>query len=109
MLLPACMNGTYRQQYDDYIVQFKGLEVNEVVHCFGYPTQTMVAPNGNKVYIYLRERSTYIPAITNKIGNGYYTTGGNTAYDYCKTYFEVNDNGIVVNVDREGTICYKKK
>lgn len=102
------MNGYYRQQYDDYLSQFRGLNVSEVVRCFGYPTSTLVAPNGNKVYIYLREENTYIPAVTNKIGNSYYTTGGNTAYDYCKTFFEVNDAGTVVNINREGLICYKK-
>ena len=105
-------------KYNKILDTWLGHDVNELVNStWGYPDSSFVAPNGNKVYVYGYQSSTYIPQTLNTtsnynvIGNTVYgnsTTnsfGGFTVNNQCTTYFEVDSMNKIVNWKWKGNSC----
>lgn len=83
-----------------------GKDVDQLVYSkWGYPDETIEAPNGNRLLVYknqetrLKSKTVYKPQY-NKYGKaikGTYESVNYTEDNYCKTFFEVDDNSTIVN------------
>jgi len=74
-----------------------GHDIDEWVDKNGYPKKSFVAPNGNKVYVFHRERPGPI-----FYGHGSIRPMPNY---HCTTYLEVDNRGIIVRYRWEGNNC----
>lgn len=109
-LLSGCATSA---KYNAILDTWMGHDVNELVNSWGYPQNSFKAPNGNTVYVYGSSGSYTMPTQTNTtynvVGNtvygNSYTTGGQTLNFWCRTFFEVNDQNIIVNWRWEGNNC----
>lgn len=91
-------------RYSDVIKSWNGHHIDKLQYKWGYPQQSFVAPNGNKVYVYSREATHTSPTYTTPITN-YRIYGGKTSIHYCNTYFETNNNETIVKGSYEGNAC----
>lgn len=109
-LLSGCATSA---KYNAILDTWMWHDVNELVNSWGYPQNSFKAPNGNTVYVYGSSGSYTMPTQTNTtynvVGNtvygNSYTTGGQTLNFWCRTFFEVNDQNIIVNWRWEGNNC----
>ena len=74
------------------------------MHKWGYPHQSFVALNGNRVYVYSREAIYISPTWATPISN-FKIYGGKPSTQYCNTYFETNNNKTIVESSYEGNAC----
>jgi hypothetical protein len=92
--------------------------VETLIHLWGYPDGEVKLPNGNTVYMYTRQQLVtqspplnVAPFAATLGGTPYMGTGftggvvGQTSAMYCRTWFEVNHNGIIVNSQFQGNGC----
>lgn len=104
-------------KYEALLETWKGKSINELVESWGYPDNTIMAPNGNTVYVYGYHQSTYIPK-TNYISSGVGFDGGNlansisissfggyTVEESCSTYFEVDADKVIIKWKWKGNAC----
>ena len=119
-LLAACAT---TQNYEQVLSEWQGANVQQLINVWGYPDAGIKLPNGNSVYMYTRQQ-TYIspptpmmtPTIINVPGspmavssyNGEFI-GGQTVSLYCRTWFEVNPKGSIVNYRFQGNNCVATK
>lgn len=94
------------QKYTNAVSSWVGHDVNELVQSWGYPQQTLTAPNGNTVYVYSSvdygQNGVYT---TPELGVGTWAMGGQRTEWYCNTFFEVGANKKVVNWRWDGNNC----
>ena len=113
ILLTSCAT---TKNYQNKLQSWHHQNINKFVSAWGYPDQTMKAPNGNTVYIYSSNQTTHFPEYQT---GGYTTvqtqgdntvitqvpsvqTGGGT-YNYkCKTWVEFNKKDVIVNTSFRG-------
>jgi hypothetical protein len=115
-LLTACAS---TQNYEQTLSQWQGESVQQLINVWGYPDAGIKLPNGNSVYMYTRQQ-TYIspstpamtPTLINVPGSPMAVTsyngefvGGQTVSLYCRTWFEVNPKGMIVNYRFQGNNC----
>lgn len=101
------------KNYEMKLDSWLGHSANELVSSWGYPQSSLVAPNGNTVYIYGNSGSYGMPSQTNStynvVGNtiygNSYTTGGQTINFWCRTFFEVNESKKIISWKWEGNNC----
>lgn len=104
LLLSACAT---TGNYEANLNSWRGRTPEELIEKWGYPDGTFDHPNGNKVYIYSNSRST--ASVSPSIYQNPYTPGtditvtNNTSW--CKTYFEVDDRGLISTWRWEGNAC----
>lgn len=104
-------------KYEALLDTWKGKNINELVESWGYPDNTITAPNGNTVYVYGYHQSTYIPK-TNYVSSGVGFDGGNldsrisissfggyTVEENCSTYFEVDSGKTIIMWKWKGNAC----
>ncbi|KOO13326.1 hypothetical protein AKJ18_19140 [Vibrio xuii] len=108
------------EKYNAILDTWMGHNINELVQSWGYPDSTFEAPNGNKVYVYGYQASTYVPQTNyttttyNVIGNNLYSNsttnsyGGYSVNHNCTTYFETDVDGTIVNWQWKGNACKAK-
>lgn len=115
-LLSACAT---TQNYEQILSQWQGENIQQLMNVWGYPDAGIKLPNGNSVYMYTRQQSyispptpTMTPTIINVPGSPMAATtyngdfiGGQTIILYCRTWFEVNPKGIIVNYRFQGNNC----
>ena len=97
------------ENYEKICNSWLGENINHLTQKWGYPKGELIAPNGNKVYVYHYSRNVNMPVMTNVYGtyNGFnaMSYGGNSMTFYCTTYFEVDQSGTIVNWRIEGNDC----
>lgn len=81
--------------YDNLLNTWVGKDVDELITAWGYPKDSFKAPNRNTVYVFSRSRVYTMPQ----------NTGGQTLYFNCTTYFEVDEDGLIVGGRWEGNSC----
>ena len=91
-------------RYPDIIKNWNGHNIDDLMDKWGYPQQSFMAQNGNKVYVYSREAIYTTPIWTTPITN-FRIYGGETSILYCTTYFETNNNETIVKGSYEGNSC----
>ena len=72
--------------YLDLIKAWNGRHIDELAEKAGYPHKSFIAPNGNKVFVYSYVRN-------------------RKRTDNCTTYFETDNNGIIVKCSYKGNAC----
>lgn len=118
--LAACAT---TQNYQQSLSEWQGENIQHLMQAWGYPDAGVKLPNGNNVYMYLHQRS-YVtpvtpmttPTIINVPGTPMAATsyngefiGGQTITLYCRTWFETNPKGIIVNYRFQGNNCIAGK
>jgi len=100
--------------YEAILNTWTGSNINSLISSWGYPASSFTAPDGNTVYVYQSGGQYTMPTQTTYTGQvspwGSYsassiTTGGQTLNFWCKTYFEVNQDKIIVTWRWEGNSC----
>ena len=79
---------------------------------WGYPSETRILPDGNKEHAYIKETKFYLgnvttvtPAGANGVGYKNVKSLGEPERRWCRTYFEVDRNDIILNWRCEGNSC----
>lgn len=116
LLLSACATTA---KYQQALSAWKGKNINQLIDAWGYPDDTMTAPDGNKVYIYRQSSVQNFPTFS----SGGYTTvstqgnqtvvtqtptiqsGGGTYYFNCTTWVEFNQQDAIVRTRFRGNDC----
>jgi len=115
------------QTIDDVRNKWIGVSINKLIEKHGYPDQSFTAPNGNTVYVVIKNVSKLYPVPvfrqperkdidifntkTGAYSYGTTTTGGGWTVEQqmqkseCAGYFEVNTNKIIVEVKFKGEEC----
>lgn len=106
LLLVACAT---RARMEEHLNTWIGRDANGLSADFGYPVETLTAPNGNKVYVYER-RTSYTTAPTYQTyGTGKdkvtIETEGQTVESWCRIFFEVNEQNRIAQWRLEGNAC----
>jgi hypothetical protein len=106
LLLVACAT---RARMEENLRALVGHDVNTLSAEFGYPIDTLTAPNGNKVYVYERRTSYTTPPTYQTYGQGKESltveTEGQTVESWCRIFFEVNEQSRIVQWRLEGNAC----
>lgn len=113
LLLSSCAStAKYEAILDGWLQQ----DINKLINEWGYPHNSLQLPNGNIVYIFGSSDSGITPAQTythyRAVGDKLYAdsvvTGG-YAYNYwCRTFFEVNADNVIVKWRVEGNSCISR-
>jgi hypothetical protein len=72
-------------RYPDIVKNWSGHKIDDLMDKWGYPQQSFMAPNGNKVYVYSWEAVYTTPIWTTPITN-YRIYGGETSILYCTIF-----------------------
>ena len=105
--------------YQRKVNNWQGNSIQALTQAWGYPDVAVKLPNGNTVYMYSREQRYSVPThpmapatIINVGGKSAYASSfngvvatGQTVSRYCRTWFEVNRKGIIVNSRFQGNNC----
>ncbi len=85
---------------------WKGKNIDEIVNSkWGYPDETLIAPNGNKLYKYIdKDQSVETQQVYNYRRRSWETQPYVISYE-CVTFFEVDNNNRIVNVRWKGDGC----
>lgn len=116
ILLAGCATS---QRYQEILTSWHGADMEQIINVWGYPDREMVAPNGNKVYVYAWAKTAQLPAqytpgttsVTTRNGNTTVTSTpstylpGETIELECTTWFEVNANNIIIKSSFRGNNC----
>jgi hypothetical protein len=116
LLLSACAT---TKNYQAMLNHWQGAPVKDLMQSWGYPDAGVKLPSGNTVYMYTRQQ-TFIapptpnttPTIINANGtplavttyNGQFI-GGQELTMTCRTWFEVNPQGVIVGTRFQGNNC----
>ncbi|MBN4863279.1 MULTISPECIES: lipoprotein [Providencia] len=94
-----------------------GKNIDSLIDSWGYPSNEMTAPNGNRVYVYSNSGTFVTPTDTtyNTIGNVYgnryssttyaTTTGGYPITFSCAVFVEFNRSGTIDGIRWKGNNC----
>jgi hypothetical protein len=107
------------QRYSDMVNSWQGQRAEALVNTWGYPDRMITAPDGNPVYVYTHTSVYQTPAYTTgnfthvTTENGQttimqspaYIGGGQTYYQHCTTWFEINKDKRIVHVSFRGNDC----
>jgi len=108
LAIQGCANHTkFVKKYDSWV----GKNINHLIGKIGYPDNTFVLPNKNKVYIYERSRMYSLPSPM--FGYGYSGNYGIIGYSYasdivqetCKLFIETNKKGTIIKWGSRGNHC----
>jgi hypothetical protein len=102
--------------YQQKLTQWQGAPAQQLINAWGYPDTSIKLPNGNIAYMYLRQQlySTPVyPAPTFSVtgapvysmGFYNYPVAAQTVSLYCRTWFEINRQNVIVNTRFEGNNC----
>lgn len=95
--------------YEADLNSWLGIDAEELVNQWGYPSQQIKAPNGNDVYVYEWSATGTLPTYTtvNVYGGTIFanTYGGGQLTYWCRTFFEINEDGKIIQWKWEGNNC----
>lgn len=94
------------ENYSKKLDSFKGKSVASVIEEWGYPDQTTVSPNSNKLLVYSESSisSSGVSCREDKKGNTS-CSGGGTTHNSCKTFFEIDSSNTVIGTSFRGNDC----
>jgi hypothetical protein len=117
------------QTFDEVRSKWIGVSIDKLIEKHGYPDQSFKAPNGNTVYVVIKNIKKLYPVPvfkqperqdidifntkTRAYSYGSTTTGGGWTVEQqmqkseCAGYFEVNSQNIIVEVKFRGDECPK--
>ncbi len=115
------------QTIDEVRSKWIGVDINKVIEKHGYPDHSVKAPNGNNVYIFVKNIKKFYPVpvlrqperndidmYNTKTGTYSYgtsTNNGGLTIEHqiqnkeCAGYFEVNNDKIIVDIKFKGDEC----
>ncbi|MDP2863637.1 MAG: hypothetical protein Q8N95_12680 [Desulfobacterales bacterium] len=115
------------QTIDEVRSKWIGVSINKLIEKHGYPDQSFTAPNGNTVYVVIKNIKKLYPVPvfrqpdrkevdmyntkTGAYSYGTTTTGGGWTVEQqmqkseCAGYFEVNKDKVIVEVKFKGDEC----
>jgi hypothetical protein len=115
------------QTLDDVRKKWIGVSINKLIEKHGYPDQSFTAPNGNTVYVVIKNVKKLYPVPvfrqperkevdvyntkTGAYSYGTTTSGGGWTVEQqmmkseCAGYFEINKDKIIVEVKFKGDEC----
>lgn len=115
------------QTIDEVRSKWIGININKLIDKHGYPDQSFIAPNGNTVYVIIKNIKKLYPVSvfrqperkevdmyntkTKAYSYGTTTTGGGWTVEQqmqkseCAGYFEVNKDKVIVEVKFKGEEC----
>jgi hypothetical protein len=121
MLLCVCLVSgcATTANYQRILNNWQGAKMSDLINTWGYPDAAVRLPNGDLVYMYTRQRfyttpttPMMTPTIINVSGTPMYATtyngmvmGGQSYILSCRTWFEVNRQGVIVNTQFQGNNC----
>ena len=91
--------------YLDIINGWKGRHIDKLIEKVGYPHQIFKGPGGHKVFVYTYVTSNATPQMTLPRDNPLMTLPPQDRVDYCQTFFETDNNGIIVKCGYNGDAC----
>jgi hypothetical protein len=101
--------------YEELMNTWIGANVNKLMEVWGDPTGTFEEPNGNTIYAYTvsSNENTQVRFSQSYDNPDYPTTstqirGGQSNIFVCSTYFEVNEEKEIVNVEWKGNRCISR-
>lgn len=120
LLLAGCATTA---NYQQKLNQLHGASAQQLINAWGSPDTAIKLPSGNWVYMYLHQQkysAPVAPAPTfNTAGSplynrGFYTESAVNAESrtinlYCRTWFEINRDNVIVNTSFEGNNCVAGK
>lgn len=130
-LFIAALSGAVHagQTIDEVRSKWVGVNIDKLIEKHGYPDQSFTAPNGNTVYVVIKNVKKLYPVPvfkqperqdidifntkTRAYSYGSTTTGGGWTVEQqmqkseCAGYFEVNSQKIIVEVKFKGDECPK--
>jgi hypothetical protein len=120
MLLPLMLLGCATEaKYQQQLNSWQGKKISDFISAWGYPDNTITAPDGNQVYVYNRQSIENFPTYTtggytSVTTNGNQTVvqqvpsmqmGGNVYYLNCTTWVEFDKSGTIVRTLFRGNNC----
>ncbi|MBU1055584.1 MAG: hypothetical protein KKC46_17440 [Proteobacteria bacterium] len=115
------------QTIDEVRKKWIGVNINKLVEKHGYPDRSITAPNGNTVYIVIKNIKKFYPVPvlrqpqrkdidiyntkTGAYSYGTSTSDGGLTIEHqikkteCAGYFEVNKDNIIINIKFKGDNC----
>ncbi len=114
LLLAGCATSA---KYQAILTSWVDRDINELITEWGYPTRSMVLPNGNTVYIYETGATHVTPVqsfttyheVDGAILANTHVMGGDAFATWCRTFFEVNKENKVVKWQAQGNSCVSHK
>jgi len=107
ILSSGCVSS--RQKHAESMDLWKGQHMNSLIRSqWGYPDQTTLAPNGNKLLVYYKTKTVvkqHYKYDKTRPKKSRHMTIPYTDTEECKTFFEINPAGKIVNVNWRGAAC----
>ncbi len=105
--------------YQQVLANWQGQNIQDLIKMWGDPDAAIKLPSGNTTYMYTRQQlytapgyptnqpPTFLSAAGPVVSPGVNTTftGNQTVNLTCRTWFETNPQGIIVNSRFEGNNC----
>ncbi len=113
LLIQGCAtHENFVKRYNSWV----GHDINHLMQEIGYPDDTYILPNKNKVYVYAKSRIYSMPSMhMMDYGYGGYYRGYYGMYGYgygndivqrsCKLFLETNKKGIIIKWGSRGNHC----
>jgi hypothetical protein len=108
--------------YQQSLNRWQGANMQTLVNTWGQPNSAITLPNGTTTYMYFRQQLYTTPKYptpsftvtgTPIYSMGFNTNpaggGGQTMNLYCRTWFDINKQGIVIDSRFEGNDCIANK
>lgn len=100
----------FQQVCDSWI----GAPETELIRLWGYPQNTLQLQNGNTVYVYSSGGTFTMPSHYDTSEDVWgktqvHITEGTTITLWCCTYFEIDEQGIIINYRFEGNNCVARE
>ncbi len=117
LLLTGCATTA---NYQQKLNQWHGAPAQQLINAWGYPDSSVKLPNGDWVYMYLHQQTysapvSSVPAFRPRgapdysMGSYNYPIPAQTVSLYCRTWFEMDHQNVIVNTNFEGNNCVSGK
>jgi hypothetical protein len=116
-VMAACAS---TENYRLAVSSWQGGDAQTLVHVWGYPDHIQRAPDGNRLYVYRVSERGRNPVYTSPgmtqvrtgkqgetlvVNTPPLRSGGGTYHYVCTTWFEVSEQGTIVNTSFRGNDC----
>lgn len=107
IVLTGCVSP--RQRHVEKMDSWEGQHINSLINSeWGYPDETTIAPSGNKLLIYYKSKTViknHLVYDKTQPKNMKWVKVPYTDTADCKTFFEINESGKIINVNWRGAAC----